>query len=1181
MHQATQELGHVRRVARWLLLTQHLARFACVATVLAVFLGTADWALRLPGWLRLLVGLCVAGSGAVWLGRRLRAAIGFRPRLSLLALRAERLHPQLAGWLASGVELADPSHFNSEAAGSLIQESVTQAQRKLSGLSLRQMIDSRQTVRVSLLAGLALLGLAVTVAAAPGACRTAALRWAWPMGDTQWPRWTSVRSLVAETVWPADTPLHLRARVERGYHRGMRTWARYRLVGPTGLRGDWQTLLMNEQGGFIDDPSASGPAPGTFERLVDLPEVKSPGLSGPLPGVEFCFVAGDDQSEVQRIQVEERPAARSVTATITPPGYSRGLVDPQTVELHLQQGQIAGAAGLAGSTVDLRVVFNQPIRVPSHGWDGFFPGLVGSSSAAVVGEAAAEPGWAGAVVKSFELSQTVQTAIRLVNQHGLTSSSERLYRFEAIADGPPAVSLVKPDYDESVLATARVPLEAVARDDVGVEELAIELTVEQTAGQTEDGPAPAGGADRVVQAGGRQPQVSVAHSLELGRMQLRPGDQVVLTGVARDGFEDQGQRRSPVRSTPRKLRIIDPATLMDQVRTDLAGVRQQAVLLEAQQRTLLDSDSPNTAGSQQQLTAHLSSQAQQIAALSARMERNQLDVDEAAGLYQMVQQSSGLTGNAVQASRSGYEALGRAQRDPDRAAEHRAQASAHQQGVIDNLAKLIDLLDQGKDALALQAKLQQIRAIQEAIAADARQLMPRTLGRPIEQLNKPDQQAVSDLADRQEAVAKQIDPLQQRMQAAADALARQGRSADDQAAAATLTEAGSIARRQGLAETLRQAAGKTRGNRLSDAGQDHQQALDVIDQMLDQWDRMQERRQAILHRRLVELVQSIRKLLEQQQGQRDRLEQAVDLAGLDRSQGDVRRRTMVTAQEARTSASAADVAGRLDRAVEDQTAAVVALGDLRREPAAKAQDLAIENLKKALELAQQMRQQAQAGEASKRRQALRQEYQKLAQQQEEIRELTGPLTGLEVPTRMERAKLVRLGHREADLKVSAKRLLPQVEQTLVFTHLHRRIDQAATQIASELRRLTANEETLAMQSGVAAMLMQMADALAQDQADPTYSSQPGSGGGGGGGSPPPVVPPLAELKLLRGLQENINNDTKTWDQRRAREDNDDRTATALTGLSDQQRQLSGLGQRLIEQMRQSQQTPPPPSGAGE
>jgi len=248
MQDVTRQLESVRRAARMMLLAQVLLRWLAVALAGALLAGLLDYALRLPGWLRLLLGVAFAVAMAAWLWRELRGAIGFKPGLSTLALRAERLYPQLSGALATGVELAaDAEQFEgSPRAAAMAKASIADVERKLDGVSIRRVLDPRRTLAC---AGAAALGLLVFIGVAtamPGGTWLAAQRWFAPLGSAEWPKRTSVDSLVNERVWPSDTPLRLRARVGTGYHEGMRTWVVYRFISPEGT-GAWQSSLMNDQ----------------------------------------------------------------------------------------------------------------------------------------------------------------------------------------------------------------------------------------------------------------------------------------------------------------------------------------------------------------------------------------------------------------------------------------------------------------------------------------------------------------------------------------------------------------------------------------------------------------------------------------------------------------------------------------------------------------------------------------------------------------------------------------------------------------------------------------------------------------------------------------------------------------------------------------------------------------------
>ncbi len=133
------------------------------------------------------------------------------------------------------------------------------------------------------------------------------------------------------------------------------------------------------------------------------------------------------------------------------------------------------------------------------------------------------------------------------------------------------------------------------------------------------------------------------------------------------------------------------------------------------------------------------------------------------------------------------------------------------------------------------------------------------------------------------------------------------------------------------------------------------------------------------------------------------------------------------------------------------------------------------------------------------------------------------------------------------------------------------IDTAAARAAESMSRGEDDGRALPSQQSVATLLESMAAAL-DDAGRPREFAQQTSagGGGGGGGQPPPLVPPAAELKLLRGIQQAVYDETRDLAEGQ-RIPNPARRAQRLGELAAEQRELSDTGRRLIESL-----TPPSP-----
>jgi hypothetical protein len=1171
MHDAARQLEMVRgRAKLWLTILQ-LLRFVSAVVPVLVVLALVDWALKLPGWLRLVIGLFVLIECVVWLSTRLYRASRFRPALGDLALRAERVYPQLAGVLASCVEFQVGAAGDDEARGPhhnrLMRMTIDRARTMLDGVRLARLIDLSSVARWFAASLLAMAVLASGVIYAPGMTRTAMARWMAPLGPTEWPRRVILEDATPVAVCPVDAPVRLVTHIQRGFKHGMRVRVNYRMTDAAGVTGEWQEVLMTEQG-----LAAAGSGEASFERLIDLPPAvvrsinRTPDSSGQL---QYTFQAGDGLTPPGRVTLVARPAVAEVNLSTDPPVYAAGLVSPQAVALHEQSGQIASASALIGSRVSLEVVLNKPVPVTPVGLAAALPGLaetIGMQQVAFEPRSADES-QSNRFTATFTLTETFSTRMHVTDTEGLENLSQRRYRIEAIEDGPPSVSITEPVADESVLASAELAVTAVAQDDVGLESLeVVGAVVRRVAkGQPVEEPMP-----RLAESSGRQPTLDAQAVLALPAMQLRAGDTLVLHGVARDVYELDGQRHDPVRSSPRTLRIIDEPTLIAQLRSELAGLRQQVVRLEQTQQRIQSEQPPSvTLPQQEQVTQRLDAQTSLLERLDERMQRNRLDD---APMREVIDRADTLVRRARGQSSDAVSRLRAADENPDDA-EALERAANEQQAVRQTLGDLAELLDQGRDVLTLKLQLQQLKTQQSALATDTRELLPRTIGQELDQLEEDERERLEDLRRRQAELAEQARTLTRQMQLTADALARQGERDQDRAAAEALAEAAAIGQRQGLEESMSQSSESMQRNQLSQSGQQQDEALNTLERMLEEMGTQERRRQEILRRRLRELSALIRRLIERQTAHADALEaaDAGQVAPLEPGQVSIRRATMGAQQQAGGSKETAEVASALAEAVREQGAAVGALRNGNRAPALAAERRAVDHLKKALEELNKITEDNAAQEAREKRRQLREAYLQHAERQDALRKSVRQAGDVGPVDRRRRAELVALAGGQSELQQAIARTGEEVAQTLVFERMHERIGTASSRVVTTLRRGVADAAVLSDQRTIATTLRAMADALKEDPTDSPFAGG-GGGGGGGGGAPPAAVPPLAELRLIRGLQEGVYNETKEAEATTAGQTADTMKQRMLE-LSTQQRELSSLGKRLIEQMKQPPEAP--------
>ena len=656
---------------------------------------------------------------------------------------------------------------------------------------------------------------------------------------------------------------------------------------------------------------------------------------------------------------------------------------------------------------------------------------------------------------------------------------------------------------------------------------------------------------------------------------LKPGDQVILTAAARDIYELDGKRHDIVRSAPRTLRIVDTASLINQLRNELSAVRQQAIRLEARQTEIRTGEQQQAHSRQEQLTQQLSRQKDALRQLEQRAQRNKLDDPQ---LKDLIQRSKDLVDQAQNESQSATQQLEQSRREQKESAAQKAaqqQAGKHQENVAQALKDLAGLLDQGRDALTLQLQLRALDQAQKTLGEETRQMLPRTAGKNANELDPKDAKELQRLAEQQKNLGQQADDLIKQMKAAAEAIDKQGKSPQDKASAQALNDAANIAQRQGLQDKMQQAQKDVRENKLSQAGTQQEEASQTLQQMLQQMQGQDKKQQEMLRRMLAKLEESIARLIEQQKAQLDRLKASKqELALLADGEAALRRNTIAVAEEARLDQKMGNVTKHVDAAGRSMGDAVGFLRADKHEPAVTSETDALTNLEDALKLVKEMKQKSEQEEQQQQRDELKGVYEKLAKTQDELRERTRVLVDAGELNRRQRGELVALGNAEADLQNEAKQLAEKVKDTLLFQQLHKEVDMAAGRAVGKLRGVTPDGELVLDQQNIADTLRLMAKALddakkeayAFEEAQRAQQQQSGEQQQGQQGKKP-LVPPVAELRLLRGMQESVYRLTRAVGDGKVKL-TDSQRVKQLGDLSARQLQLRMLGERLIRKMTQ-------------
>lgn len=1166
--EAVRLIERVRRRARATLITAVWVRSVALVLVVVLVLGLADYVFRLPRVVRV-VHLAALAYGAWELARRVIVpAMRFRPGLAEVALRVERATGKVGqqGRLASGVDLGrtiPPTGVNDDLTAALARRTSAEADAAVMALRARRFVRRTGLARAAGLLAIVTFLACGSAAVRPDLARIGIARTLWPFAPTEWPKRTALADATLGDVHPLGEALPLRALLTRTSQPLGATdvAALYRVV-TDGRPGRTERVMLTSQDRFARSDGSTGEL---YERLIE-PVVDT--TDDREREIEYWFETDDNRTEPSRIRLAARPRVDRITATVTPPAYARTLTGTflQADDLDVTPDGASVAAVqaiLAGSTVRLSLDLSKPARRVGPGGVGWSqPDPRTLRFEAVAGE-------------------RTRLEISLADDAGLTSADPLAIVLDVVRDAQAAVTVIEPAYDESVLATAVIGLEAEGRDDFGMRWLALERQTARPPADSEGAP-PEPTAEPVrlgisrAELDDTPAELTLTTSLDLSTSGARAGDEVWISATGRDVFAAPQAGHDDdrlVRSAMRRLRIIDEATFADQVRGELAGVRRAAIEIDSEQTTLQDPaanalDPAAAADRQDALTERLDAQRGAIDRLTRRIDRNALNDETLSGT---LDDATGLLRDATGASAraaADMEAAAAEGRDPESSPDAR-EAQAR---VRDSLETLIAMLDQGQDNWVARRTIEGLLADQRALAAETEALGDRTMGQSPEQLSSEDLTELERIAARQRDAAD-------RARQALDSLTERAESLKrvDSAQAQAMSQAARRGRQEQLDEQMRQAAAQISENQTRAAAQGQQAATEALEEMLEDIDSAEASRDQALRRVLATVLESLAALIAEQESQIDALtrarleEQLVALAG---PMVALAGNTLGLLDEIGPQRDLAAITSLVGLAAEAQERAVGSLRSASVDSAAEAEDESLARLREARDEAERMEEAASSRESARKRAELRTAYRTLLEQQVAITDDTLPWVGVELDRRT-RAQVRALGQRQEGVSESLaeiRRTTAELADAAVFSLAHRRLDAASHGAAEALLAGQATGETARHQATVVRLLRSLIEAMAEQNQDRRFGDQQSSGGGGGGGGSgdTPIIPDLAELKLLRAMQAEAMEWTRNIDEAPARPSD-----TELADLAGLQQELAERAEELVNKLTQQQGGPQP------
>lgn len=1223
-------LARLRSAIKAQLLVSRLGMISAAYVGAMLIGGLSDYLLRFPSPLRVVAFLIAAALLGYLAWRVIFPIIRFRPTDTDLALRLEQTDlGKERGWngvLASGLELASANQSDALHGDPRLATIATDladqrfAAARVQVLKLLDPSDLRRGLLCAALAAACVLGLSF---ATPELLRIGTRRVLLPWTDTSWPKRTGVLMASQPVAHPLGTALPLRAILTRSPRAAedTRVSVRYRLL-LDGKEIATQSALLTPQGKKASiDPGLGGRAVegDLFERLLDVQDLLPEDLAAADRAqrdikLDYWFETSDDATATWRTVMVEPPAVASMDLTIEPPAYLERLTD--VLGDSVLRGAVSAGNGLdaradvgpvlAGSRVSASVSLNKPIPVePSNRPDWLQQTLPGLAELPAIQRTIAPQQWSFV----FTPASSIRTAIRPRDQFGIESRDEASLRIDVMEDRPPTAAVIDPPQDESVLPNAVLPLTAEGRDDVAIWRAALRAQVAKVADASSPGAIPQAQADpSTLAAVSRETEgdakafadprvVRAAASLDLAPLTLSPGDEVWLTAATIDArgalstpagtTDTTDNATSDVISPVRRLRIISESQLVEQIRTELTGLRDAARRLEQDQRSLSEqrdqaTNAGDTAESQQAAAGEAQRQAQQqtslrdrlrpiednLQRLARRAERNNLSDTALTGLLTDARDTAEAASQQTQQASEALRQLA-TQRDQQTRAEASRAAQESQDEAQQELEALADMLDQGNDDWTVRRQLEQLLSDQRQLRSQTSAAGAETAGQEQNELTQKQRDDLDRLARRQQELSQRATQALDAAQTRAEQM-----SEANPAQAQAIREAAQRARARQLAQRQQQASEQIRQNQTGGAQQSQRQAEQAIEEALEALDDVQRARDEELRRVLADIMQSLEQLIAQQQTELDRLAKAIAgeaITGLDRAMITLQQNTLGVLSKARKEAEdATRLAELLESASDAQAGAIVAL---RAQPidlaSAEPQErTSLQRLKDALEEAKKQNDEAQNRDDERVRRELRRAYAEALEEQSALRADAQPLLDVE-PSRRTRSQARAIGDKQSQLRDKLEQLRSKtqdLQEAKVFDFAHTRLDRAMAGASQTLREGAFTRAADRQQATAIATLRSLLEALKeQEKKDDGLKNQGGGGGGGGqSGGQQKTIPDMAELILLRGLQAEAAERTRSLGE------GIDVDAAELDDVATLQDDLAKQAQALLERLQQNQ-----------
>jgi hypothetical protein len=1206
-------IAMLRRRVRLLLAAHGVGYILLCLSVAALVLAYTDYLLHLPPALRLIVLVAALLALLVMGFRKLLAPLSAKLSDRFLASRIENASGDQSDELTSAVEFIQS---NLPQRNALAARLVQAAQSHSAKLNFGNALSSSAATRL-LTAGVLAFVAVITIAALNAPLASIAWqRWWTPYAGVLWPRRTNVDFSWETTggtkpaVWPQGEPITIRARVDRAFHSGMRVW----LLSSSDTQSSTQELMT-----FQSAPSTH--VVGIYEKIVEPTGNQM---------LNLRLQAGDDtEKDGISIRLAPRPEINQLQAEITLPFYVKNISDPtQPVPPVLYDLRTQAARAVEGSTITIRIHSTKPLALLKDTDQPDISILDANQdnkiSIAGLTRKLIDPVTAEI---SFPAVNSLQARVQVRDTDGFENHVGGALTLEVVPDALPSVTITEPRHQVERKVDGIVQFTINASDDLGLDDLF--LRADNYDARSADSPqqpgsrflTPISWISRTADGG------LATYTWDLSSTKLKEGDRLSLYAMVRDNFaapvgtapNSQSElttdytgrpviRHKWVRSAPLTVQILSQEQIEQDIQHSLQSAREQIKnLLEQQAETNAKTraiqkaaqDAGATTADQKQQLAELAGQQAQEAQRATAIENQIKQIQETIEGNKMADTNLGkLTAEAQKGMEDvGQKDMPQAAADLSKAqdtagktgadnaatklaaqqtADSAASAARRQESAMNTMDNLIKDLGSAGDFEVIREKVASILKEQRDLNDRNRAAASKALGQDPANLDPDLQAELQKIANDQERLGEKTDEVTKEMKEAAAGDMQK----TDPASSDALKNAGDAADKNQVSANQKDAGKSIQQNQTSTAANQQTQATKGLEQMIDALDQQNRKQLENLALQLRALRDQIIAFIAKQEAIIADTKQAGDTATqeilrpvCDR-QGRLQNNVLTTAAKAETLRDGRPIALDLRDAADYMGSAAVGLVKGIQPEALPPEGDALASLKSALKRIEDQLKKTEdqlkdedLADLIKRYEAIQQRQQLVKNSTDAIDQRTRQRGEL---LRLDGIALARGAAEQGNLieEINKMSSLDKLKEFEVVIWVDSQIIDAMTAAKSSMDNTQTGPLLAAAQQTAIDRLTDIINALKEEKSKPNEFDKPNDGGGGGGGKPP-LIPPLAQLKLLKAMQNVVNSDTQRLDRDiQATDDpnqqNQWKQQTAKVG--DNQSKIKDLADSIIKKM---------------